>query len=91
MEQYEDYYLDEDFNVESSGEFLDSLDGDELEFLYSSSGLKVCPNCGEFVSHLYDGICHLCSKSDYHREIRGNNSGDNINRDIDFIKSFNDR
>ena len=43
---YEDRMCDEDFNVESSAEFLEGLSGEELDFLYYGSGMKICPNCG---------------------------------------------
>ncbi len=91
---YEDYMCDNDFQVESSADFLNNLDGEERDFLYSRSGMKACPNCGEFVSKLQsNGICYLCSKSDFHQSHRGSQSmtTSNMNADIDFFKEFNER
>ncbi|MHA1647704.1 MAG: hypothetical protein ACTSXH_19335 [Promethearchaeota archaeon] len=52
---YEDYMLDENFKVEYARDFIRDLSPDEEEFLYNRSNLKVCPNCGEYVSNLYNG------------------------------------
>ena len=92
-EMYEDWICDEDFRVESSADFLNGLNGEEQEFLHSRSGLKCCPNCGEFVSKLYSGTCYLCSKSSTHNHIRGTShtASENIETDIDFFKEFNTR
>ena len=62
----EDWMLDEEFRVESACEFLNDLSPDEKEFLYYGSNMKVCSNCGEFVSTLYNRTCNLCGKSDTH-------------------------
>ena len=92
---YEDRQCDENFYVESSAEFLNGLDGEELDFLYHNSGMKICPNCGEFVSkgNFTNNVCNLCNKSEDHLYYRGSNQqvSSNYKANIDYIKEFNDR
>ena len=89
----EDYMLDESFNVESARDFIDDLSPDEKEFLYYRSNMKVCPNCGEFISKIYNGKCNLCGKSKSHSRIRGSsyNTEENKNSFLELVEEFNNR
>lgn len=89
----EDWMLDEDFKVESTRDFIGNLSPDEKEFLYHRSNLKVCPNCREYVSELYNGKCNLCGKSNSHEKIRGssNNAEENKKSFLSIVNEFNTR
>lgn len=68
---YEDWFLDDDFHVETNRELIEEEGADEV-FRF----LSPCRNCGELVSkgNLHDGICNLCSCSETHARIRGGSS-----------------
>lgn len=73
---YEDKMLDEDFYVESAGNFLNELNNEEQYFVRDF--MKPCKNCGELrpktdIDNHY-GLCYLCSKSEIHKDSRGGNS-----------------
>ena len=89
----EDWMLDESFKVESARDFINDLSPDEKEFLYHKSNMKVCPNCGEFISNISNGICNLCGKSDTHERIRGssNTSEENKKFFLSIVNEFNTR
>ena len=89
----ENYMLDENFKVESARDFIGDLSPDEKDFLYNRSNMKVCPNCGEYVSKLYNGKCNICGKSKTHEKIRGtsNNAEDNKNSFLEMVEKFNNR
>jgi hypothetical protein len=85
---------DKEFRVESSEAFLKGLNEEEADFLMNRSSMKVCLNCGEFVSAsnlTSEGMCNLCSKSGDHLKIRGgsNRARSNLKNDVQFLKEFN--
>lgn len=73
---YEDSHLDEDYQVESAGNFFNDKNDEELGFIIDY--MKPCKNCGELRPKQdiakYFGLCYLCSKSKFHEKERGNNS-----------------
>lgn len=64
---YEDWFLDENFKVESG--FIDSLETNE-DLNIALKNMQPCNNCGEWVtkSNLVAGFCNLCNTSDFHKE-----------------------
>ena len=89
----EDWMLSEEFRVESARDFIGDLSPDEKDFLYNRSNLKLCPNCREFVSTLYNGKCNLCGKSKTHEKIRGSSNNAEANKKIflNLVEEFNNR
>lgn len=71
---YEDQSLDEDFRVESAGNFFNDKNDEEFGFIIDY--MKPCRICGELRPKQdiakYFGLCYLCSKSEYHEKTRGN-------------------
>jgi hypothetical protein len=73
-EQYEDWQLDESFQVESASEFLGGLSPDEEDFALRT--MVPCANCGEWRPKTDESIrrthlCYLCSLDDAHKTKRG--------------------
>ncbi len=91
--EQEDYMLDESFRVESARDFLSDLSPDEKEFLYHRSNLKVCSNCGEYVSKINNGKCNICGKSKTHERIRcsSNSAEDDKDSFLEMVEKFNNR
>ena len=89
----EDWMLDESFKVESARDFINDLSPDEKEFLYHRSNMKVCPNCGEYISQIYNGKCNLCGRSKSHEKIRGSSydAEENKNSFLTLVEEFNNR
>ncbi len=78
---YEDKILDEDFHVESTGDFFNGINENEEYFVREY--MKPCENCGELRPKQdilkYYGLCYLCYKSETHKESRGTNPTANNN------------
>jgi hypothetical protein len=89
---YEDWQCDENFRVESTGDFFGGLSPDEQEFALCT--MKPCGNCGEMrpktdPSMKKNGVCHLCSISDDHTQRRG--TSQTANKNGAFLAQLSDK